>query len=372
MKNSMKVMKTPKSIDLAINSDCNLRCTYCAHFESAGDVKQDLTTEEWLTFFEELNRCAVMNVCIQGGEPFYRKDLKELIDGIIRNRMRFRILSNGTLITDEMSAFLSSTGRCDSVQVSIDGSIPATHDACRGDGNFLRAIEGIKYLQKHKVSVKARVTIHKHNVRDLENIAKLLLEEIGLPGFSTNAASYMGLCRQNTNQIQLTIEERSIAMESLLNLNKRYDDCISANAGPLADARQWIRMEKALRDGKEFLPGYGSLTGCGCISENLAVRADGVIVPCILLSHIELGMVNKDDLVEVWQRNIEMNNLRNRHSISLDDFEFCKECEYADYCTGNCPALAYTTAGTVNHPSPDACLKRFLAAGGRLPPEIED
>lgn len=363
----MKVLKTPKSIDLAINSDCNLRCMYCAHFESAGDVQQDLTKEEWLTFFEELNRCAVMNVCIQGGEPFYRKDLKELIDGIVRNRMRFSILSNGTLITDEMSAFLSSTGRCDSVQVSVDGSIPITHDACRGEGSFLRAIEGIKSLQKHNVSVTVRVTIHKHNVRDLENVARLLLEDIGLPGFSTNAASYMGLCRQNEDQVQLTVEERSIAMESLLNLNKRYDGRISANAGPLAEARQWMRMEKALREGKESLPDRGSLTACGCVLHKLAVRADGVIVPCIQLSHIEMGRVNKDDLEAVWQRHNEMNNLRDRRSISLGDFEFCKECEYVNYCTGNCPALAYTLVGEVNHPSPDACLKRFLDAGGRLP-----
>lgn len=367
MKNSMKVMKMPRSIDLAINSDCNLRCAYCSHFESAGDVRQDLTKEEWLTFFEELNRCAVMNVCIQGGEPFYRKDLEELIGGIVQNRMRFNILSNGTLITDGMSAFLSSTGRCDSVQVSIDGSIPTTHDACRGDGSFLRAIEGIKSLQKHNVSVTVRVTIHKHNVRDLENVARLLLEDIGLPGFSTSSASYMGLCRQNAGQVQLTAEERFIAMESLLNLNKRYNGCISANAGPLAEARQWIRMEKALREGKESLYGRGSLTACGCVLQKLAVRADGVIVPCIQLSHIELGRVNKDDLEAVWQRHNEMNNLRNRRSISLKDFEFCKECEYINYCTGNCPALAYTLVGEVNHPSPDACLKRFLDAGGRLP-----
>jgi len=58
----MKVMKTPRSVDLAITNRCNLRCTYCSHFTSAGDVGEDLPREEWLTFFEELNRCAVMEV----------------------------------------------------------------------------------------------------------------------------------------------------------------------------------------------------------------------------------------------------------------------------------------------------------------------
>ena len=140
----MKLMKTPKSMDLEITNRCNLRCGYCSHFSSAGDVDQDLTTAEWLQFFEELNRCAVMDVCLQGGEPFIREDFKTLVEGIVQNRMRFSVLSNGTLITDEISAFLASTGRCNSIQVSIDGSVETTHDAFRGKGNFHRAITGLK------------------------------------------------------------------------------------------------------------------------------------------------------------------------------------------------------------------------------------
>ena len=214
----MEVMNTPRSLDLAITNRCNLRCKYCSHFSGAGDVGRDLSAEEWLKFFEELNRCAVLNVTLQGGEPFCREDLEELIAGIVRNRMRFSLLSNGTLITDEIAAFLASTGRCDGVQVSIDGSIPLTHDAFRGKGNFFKAIEGIKCLRRHGVSISVRVTIHRKNVRDLDGIASLLLEDIGLEDFSTNAASYMGLCRQNAEQIQLATEERILAMEKLLEL----------------------------------------------------------------------------------------------------------------------------------------------------------
>ncbi len=113
-----------------------LEMRVCSHFSSGGEVEKDLSTEEWLQFFEELHRCNVMDVCLQGGEPLFRPDLKELINGIVGNRMRFSILTNGTLITEEMATFLASSGRCDSVQVSIDGSIPTTHDAFRGEGNL--------------------------------------------------------------------------------------------------------------------------------------------------------------------------------------------------------------------------------------------
>lgn len=363
----MKIMKTPRSVDLAITSQCNLRCTYCSHFSSAGDVGQDLPTQEWLKFFDELGKCAVMDVTLQGAEPFFRKDLKKIIQGIVNNRMRFNILSNGTLITDEMAGFLASTKRCDGVQVSIDGSSSITHDVCRGDGSFVRALSGIKILQKFGIPVNVRVTIHKYNVHDLDALARLLLEEMGLSGFSTNSASFMGLCRYNEQDVQLTIEERCYAMETLLRLNKKYNGRISANAGPLTEAKSWLEMEKARREGRGPVSGLGYLTGCSGPMSKIAVRADGVVIPCIQMSHIELGRINKDDLTEVWQNHSELRRLRERSTIPLSSFEFCKDCPYINYCTGNCPALAYTIVGNDEHPSPDACLKRFIEAGGKLP-----
>jgi radical SAM protein with 4Fe4S-binding SPASM domain len=287
-------------------------------------VDQDLPKEEWLRFFQELNRCAVMNVTLAGGEPFFRKDLKQLIEGIVVNRMRFNILSNGTLITDDMAKFLFSTGRCDGVQVSIDGSKPETHDACRGKGNFNKAIEGIRCLKKNHVPVQVRVTIHRY-------------------------------------------EDRTLAMETLLKLNRKYDNRISAQAGPLAEAVMWVEMEQARQKGVSSIPMGGSLTACGCVMDKIAVRADGALVPCTMLSHIELGRINRDDLKEIWQNHPEMKKMRERRNIPLNDFEFCRECQYINYCTGNCPGLAYTILGKVDHPSPDACLKHFLDDGGRLP-----
>ncbi len=363
----MKPIKTPRSVDIDITNECNLRCKYCYHFTGPGDVKEDIPTDEWLGFFEELGRCAVMDVYIGGGEPFFREDLKELIDGVVKNRMRFKLLSNGTLITDEIASYIAATGRCDSIQVSIDGGSPETHDLSRGKGNFHRAVTGINVLRRHQIPVAVRVTINRHNVRDLEEIARLLLDDIGLPSFSTNSAGPMGLCRQNQEEMELTVEDRQIAMESLLRLNKKYNGRINAQAGPLAEARQWRKMEEARREGREQMPNRGFLMACGGIMNKMAVRADGVMTPCTQMSHIELGRINRDDLIEVWQRHPELKRLRERVAIPLSTFEFCKGCEYTQYCTGNCPALAYTSLKEENHPNPDACLKRFLEAGGNIP-----
>ena len=363
-----RLMNTPKSVDLSITNRCNLKCTYCSHFTSAGDVSHALPTDEWIRFLGELNDCAVLSVTLEGGEAFVRSDLGEIIDAVVANRMRFSILSNGTLITDEIAEHIASTGRCNGVQVSIDGSRPEIHEICRGRGTLEKAVEGIRILREHNLPVPVRTTLHRHNVRDLENIASFLLDELDLPSFSTNAASYMGLCRVNAEDVQLTIEDRIYAMETLLRLNEEYDGRISAQAGPLAEARMWTEMERMRKEGGPgFEKGRGLLTSCGGPYSKIAVRADGVFVPCLQLSHIELGTINNDSLKEIWQTHPELKRLRERRSIPLSSLEYCKNCEYLPYCRGGCPALSYTLTGRVYGPSPDACLKKFLEDGGRLP-----
>lgn len=360
-------MRTPRSVDVAITSRCNLRCAYCSHFSGPGDIDSDRSLSEWLAFFRELRRAAVTSVTLQGGEPFCRNDLQAIIDGIVNNRMRFSILSNGTLITAEMAAFLASTGRCNGVQVSIDGSRAAVHDPFRGRGSFAKAMDGVGHLQAAGLPVTVRVTIHRKNIGDLPAIARLLLKDCGLAAFSCNAAAHLGLCRENRDAVQLTAAERTRAMAILTELERRYPGRIQAAAGPLAEAARWREMMAARCQGRRSLPGGGYLTACNGPMQTIAVRADGVLIPCIQLSHLELGRINHVALAEIWQTHPTLERLRERQNTPLTSFAFCRDCEFLSYCTGNCPALAYTLTGNDQHPSPDACLRRFLAQGGHLP-----
>ena len=363
----MRTMITPRIVETCITNNCNLRCSYCSHFSSSGSDCDDLPTGEWLAFFEELNRCSVLEVVLGGGEPLLRGDLKELIEGIVNNRMRYRIQTNGGFLTKELAEFFRSTGRCHQVQISIDGSWAEVHDHFRGEGSFQAAITGLRILQKARLPISIRTTIHKRNVDDLERIATLLLEGFGLRAFSTNSASFMGLCRQNAEEVQLSVEEHSRAMETLLRLEEKYPGRVLANAGPLANAKHWVAMERARREKQDPFPDCGYLRSCGGVFSKITVRADGVIVPCVQMTHIELGRINQASLVDIWQHNPEILRLRERWHIPLGSFDFCRGCPYIPYCRGNCPALAYTMTGDENHPSPDACLRRFLDSGGKLP-----
>lgn len=360
-----RLMQSPKTMDLDITSRCNLKCKYCYQRTSPTDTKTELPTGEWAAFCRELGDCAVMSVCIGGGEPFIRDDLLEIIDAVVENRMRFSILSNGGLIRPEHADYIASTGRCDYVQISVDGSRPETHDSMRGPGSFAGAMSGVRTLQDAGVPITSRITIHRYNLEDIENTVHLLLDEIGMPSISTNSTCYLGVARENPDEVALTPAEFCDAMERSLIIAEQYRGRISSADGPLALGRTFQVMEKARAEGRA-IPGRGYLTGCGCMWSKLAVRPDGVIVPCNMLAHIELGQINHDRLLRIWQDNPELNCLRNRYTIPLSTFSECADCPWQLTCTGNCPASSYTRTGNVFAPSPDGCLKRFLEHGGRI------
>ncbi len=161
-----KVMRTPRSLDIEITARCNLRCRYCYFFNNPAVEYRDLPTDEWLKFFDELGSLGVMNVTLAGGEPFIREDLTVLLlEGLVRNRMRFSLLSNGALIDDEMAAFIARTGRCEYVQVSVDGSCAEVHDYLSRARLFRRR----DTRHSHPVSAigltwRCVSPIHRHNI----------------------------------------------------------------------------------------------------------------------------------------------------------------------------------------------------------------
>jgi SynChlorMet cassette radical SAM/SPASM protein ScmE len=253
------------------------------------------------------------------------------------------------------------------VQVSVDGSCAEVHDSLRGEGSFEGAVRGMGILRKHGIPVSVRMTVHRGNVHDLRETARFLIEEMELPGFSTNSAGSIGVCSRNTGDIALSAYERQEAMRVLVSLASEYPGMITATAGPLADARIWSRMEEARRSGSPPFEEGGHLTGCGCHWSTLAVRSDGAFVPCSMLPHEVLGRINSDPLEEVWKNHPVLNGMRSRHTVSLRNFEPCSGCQWVDYCTGNCPALAHSMTGDMNRPGPDACLLEFVQSGGEVP-----
>lgn len=354
--------RIPDSLDVSLTGKCNLHCRYCFYADAMAAL-DDLPTDDWLAFFEEAGAIGVRRLTLSGGEVFTRPDLFAMIDGVIKNGMRYSILTNGTLISGATIAAFNEGKRrlrLDSIQVSIDGSSPAVHDLSRPPASFERALRGLRLLKVHDFPVTVRVTINRHNVHDLSNIARLLFEDVGVRSFGTNSADRFGSARCYGQDILLSPEDWDIAVKTMADLARSYPGRVSAASGPLAFAEDVARIESALASGETGLPSRGTLSACGGVFSRMAILHNGAIVPCNMLPTMIMGKVGFTPLDEVWLHGSEINILRERYETPVTSIAGCRDCRYAGFCTGGCPAVVYARHGRLDAVDPGSCYKKQL------------
>ena len=94
----------PLSGHFELTTRCNLDCKMCYVHNNAN--KNELTAEEWIRIGEEASNRGMMFLLLAGGEPFLRKDFKEIYSALSKMGLMISINTNGSYIDDEMFDFL--------------------------------------------------------------------------------------------------------------------------------------------------------------------------------------------------------------------------------------------------------------------------
>ena len=360
----------PRHVDIQLTSKCNLDCIYCSHRKSISEHYDNLSLSTWQKIFTKLQAIKVLSVTLSGGEPTLREDFLEIIESVVKSKMRYSLLSNGFGLSEPVVVRMKQLGRVNTVQISLDSNCAKEHDANRGKGSFDKAIEAILRLQKYEVPVTVRVTLTKNNFYKIKEIAQFILKELKIDTMTTNEASYFGKCQANFSQFHFTGSERSQMMQDLIDLEREFSGRITATAGPHADAHKLMKIaqvESGKVGYKEYFEGCRVLSGCGCFTKSLSLCSDGKITLCQMLPSVVLGNILEDDILKVWNCNSTLEQMRKRHRISLDEFSECKVCCFQKYCTGDCLAVGYNETKCLERPSRVNCLKELMKLGVKTP-----
>lgn len=344
-------LTAPAKVYVDITARCNLRCRYCYHFDSPAAVASDLPASEWLSFFNEMERAGVLTVNISGGEPLLRPDISAILSSFAGGRLRFELITNGSLLTPDLADLVASLRRCSYVQISLDGP-EAVHDSARGAGSFRGAVRAIRLLAGRGVPVAVRATVGRHNLGHLMETAELLLDELALPFFTTNCVAIENLCAKDPAALELSLQDLISSADEHRAVLDRYPGRLQGGTSPFGLLRRWRNIFEACRADAPRGRHHGCLVGCGGVFTQLGVRADGIMIPCSQLPQIELGRINRDPLLEVWRSAPGIEKIRSRREIPLSRFDYCRDCEYSPWCSGGCPA-----SGVVDDsdPSKRAC-----------------
>lgn len=268
----------------------------------------------------------VGSISFTGGEPFIRQsDLLALMSEVdqIPIFAFYDILTNGSLLTDNVLGSLKRAKKLRRVQMSLEGSTPNINDAIRGDGSFNETINSIRKLKKHGFTVSVMTTVSRLNYQDIPGLLRILTDE-GVDTFSVERLVPEGKGRKLSHQL-LSKEE----MHNLFSL--LYDLKLATKVPRILTYRPLYCL--AAPDDMH----NGALCSVG--NNALTIMPNGTIYPCRRLP-IPIGDILNDGLFSIWYHSKVLWDIRNPANIKGK----CGQCDHMTHCRG-CRAIAYAVTG---------------------------
>jgi len=184
-------MTARRSLAVELTSSCNQKCGYCynAWREDGGREVGALPTASLVALLDRiLANVPLDHVTFTGGEPFSRRDLFEILDVCRARGVRFQMISNGGLVTDELARRVATYGPL-SIQVTLNAPEAPLHDELvGGEGHFERTLRGIAALRAADVRVVGCVVVSHRNAHlvgeTLDRFAALGVSDVSFSRFS--------------------------------------------------------------------------------------------------------------------------------------------------------------------------------------------
>ncbi|WP_461810274.1 radical SAM protein [Faecalimonas sp.] len=304
-----------------LSETCNLKCIHCYQEDhipvQLSFENLEIIYKQYKRLLSKLNMKGHIN--ITGGEPLCNPYLFKVLDLIKKDKenISFSILTNGTLITDEIARKIKSYNPY-YVQVSLEGG-KKTNDAIRGKGTYKKIAKGIHYLKKYGIYTSISFTASKMNYKEFPKVVWY-----GRKHRVNNVWSdrYIPLGDREDQENVLSLNETQEYLKSMykekMKLRKQH-------------SHTNISMNRAL----QFLMTNDFAYGCTAGDSLLTVMENGDLVPCRRMP-IYIGNVLREDMYELYIHNPILQELRLQKVP-----DECQKCEHSYMCHGGLKCLSY-------------------------------
>ncbi len=313
------------TVELRLTRACNLSCRHCS-VGAGKKVDEELTVEELFDVIDQIGAMRALYLVLTGGEPLLHKDLKELVSHSTSKDLAVSIDTNGILLSKSLASDLRKEG-VSSIQVSIDGA-KQVHDSIRGNGSFEKAIRGIRNSLEIGIYTTINFTVSRLNQKELPGVMELA-KDLGVNSLSVERLTPTGRGSKLIEFQQSPAEFRS-TIKRLFSKEGIKTNCTD----PLA---VFLKDEDLGSYSKDEID-RRICGGCTAGVAALTISYDGEVYPCPKLE-VSCGNVKNSKLLEIWQNNKVINELRFRKLK-----EGCGNCGWKNIC-GGCRAVAYGVHG---------------------------
>ncbi|MDO8662345.1 MAG: radical SAM protein [Candidatus Omnitrophota bacterium] len=173
----------PLHIRIKPTNACNHNCTYCAYrvdnlqLGKNMETRDSIPKEKMLEIIEDLREIKVKAVTFSGGgEPFCYPYLFDAVLKLIKSKISFASLTNGSLLSGDIAELFSRYATW--VRISIDGWDDKSYSIYRRvrEGEFSKVIHNIKCFKKNRgrCYLGVSIVVNKHNAPHIYDLVMLL------------------------------------------------------------------------------------------------------------------------------------------------------------------------------------------------------
>ena len=325
---------------------CNLDCKMCYVHLQKEQLRgvELLTVAQWKRLMEEAIAAGMMYATLTGGECLTYPGFKELYLYLRGRGIETAILTNGSLVDEEMAAFFAAHPPA-MMQITLYGSDEDAYERVTGKRMFATVVSGIQRLKTAGIPLRLTMTPNRYMGRDGIRILEAM-EGFGVP-YTINA----GLITPRTET------GRALALHD-------------TDAAQYVDLYRYQWMHRGLAD--KIVPYLGPLPApggkgtqkpgitCGAGRSTFSIGWTGEMRPCNTLEGctqrpLEIGFSAAWQAINTWAGHYRYPDV-------------CIGCPYTHLCP-RCAAICQKpAAGTCVNPALLAQAQALLRAGLRTPP----
>lgn len=304
------LQKRPFDVLIQVTNRCNMKCSFCDFWPNPAPRGEELTLDEFSRIARELKQLGTFLISIEGGEPFVRKDIVDVVRVLSEEHIT-ALFTSGWHVTEQNARALWDAGLTHAC-VSIDFSDPARHDDKRKlAGTTERAWRAVDLFRdsapRGGLQVNVMSVLMESNWRDME--ALFLQSRAHDVGHQVTMLSTGGTRR-----------------------NAGHDDLlpplgVAAHMTTLFDKYPHVRFFREYFERMDAFVSGAPMPRCEAGVQAFNIDHVGNVASCIERIGKPVGNIREASLVELHER------LRN----DLDEVHGCQMCWTA--CRGIADAL---------------------------------
>lgn len=315
------------NIGWGLTSKCNSRCKHC--YNSSGmEGNNEISFEQAKSIVDKLAENGIETINYGTGESGLIDYFWELVEYTYNKNIVQGLTTNGSSINKDTIEYVKKY--MNDIDVSIDYPEKEKDDDFRGSTEAWNwAINACELLKENNINFSIVTCMHSQNATE-ENVDK-----------------FLELCKKYNCEWRINWFKPTG--------RGKFNETLKLSVEQVHNIFKYI-VERAdivaLPD-----PYFSSIIGLNtrvastCGTESFRITPNTEVVPCVYFTkEMKSTSILENSYDEVIHSEV-MEQTKNR------DIDYCKDCEYYEYCRGGCVSRAYLENGSIN--SPDAfCYKK--------------